>query len=151
MEIFDWKAWFELVDPISESLVTPQVRQMSATEVEDIQGRLGAALGRELSMDLPSDFEVGSAVFAQFITILPVVVGLPCSFRFSKGDDEEWAAIAVYRNAERLEFSVNGDSAEMGWALTSTETKFRINGTVCCTDRADRESMILKLLCMLDD
>jgi hypothetical protein len=151
MTMFDWKAWFEFVDPISASLVTQQGRQLPAAEAEEIQGRLSKELGRELLLKLPSDFEIGSAVFAQFITILPVVVGLPCSFQFSKGEDGECASIAVYRNAERLEFIVTGDSVEMAWALTSSEANYRMSGTVCCTDPADRASMIVKLLSTIQD
>jgi hypothetical protein len=151
MERFDWEAWFEFVDPISKELVAVPGRKLSADEAGEIQGRISKALARDLSLKLPSDFQVSCDVFAQFISITPVADGLPCSFQFSKGEDGECASIAVYRNAERLEFFVTGDSVELGWALTSTEGSYGIRGTVCCTDPADRASMLRKLLAMLGD
>jgi hypothetical protein len=149
MEIFDWKAWFDFVDPISESLVKQQGRKLSAAEAEEIQSSISAALSRELALNLPSDVQVGSAVFAQFISIMPVVDGLPCSFQFSKGEDGECASITVYRNDERLEFFVTGDSVELAWVFTSPGSLSR--GTICCTHPADRASMMPKLLALLED
>jgi hypothetical protein len=151
MALFNWKAWFEFIDPISESLLKQQSQKLSAAEVEELFERICKEWSREIPLSLDPDFQISSAVFAQFITILPVADGLPTSFQFSKGDGGECASIAVYRNAERLEFFVTGDSVEMAWALTSAEASYGMKGTLCCTDPADRASMIVKLLSMIED
>lgn len=146
MVAFDWQAWFDFVDPLVDGL-SPVNRGLPYTEAMEIQAKVNEWLGRRFDLPWPATVEPSPMLYGQFITILPVVNGVTCSYSYDQADDgRESISLALLCRDERLEFVMTGEPGELTWNLTAKGSKFRISASAFCSDREDRAKTLERIL-----